>query len=215
MLQKSKKSIEKIINKHFNSLENKINKLNKNAPFIVYTEPLKETEDLSESKTNRLIDKNMNAILSNIEIQVNSILQTYDKLSRNELSLEEIYQFAQYLVNIYNKANITVKIIGSFGINYDKIEKSIKLMKINDTHDKVIGIDNFISLSHTNSALLIDLVAINNNFYLTNYDDITEEEQHSADKFIIWRNKLNESVIHKLNKIRNRRELPLFKYTKR
>ncbi len=188
-----KKSIESIFNKSFDPISQKITDL--------------ENKLNEKTKTNRLIDKNMNAILSNIEIQVNKILQTYNKLSRNELSFEKKYQFAQYLINLYNNANRIVKVKEISGIDDNRIDISIKLMKSSDIHDKVIGIDNFISLAHTTGTLLTDLLAINNNFYLTNYDDITEEEQPAADKFVIWRKKLNISVIDKLNKIRNRRGL--------
>ncbi len=189
----SKEKIESVINKEISKLEDKVavleNKLNR------------------VTKANRLIDKNMDAILANTIVQVNKVLQTYDELSRNKLSFEEKYQFAQYLINLYNKANRIVEVKRISGIDDSRIDDSIELMKSSDLHDKVIGIDNFISLAHTTGTLLIDLLAINNNFYLTNYDDITEEEQSAADKFVLWRKKLNVSVIDKLNKIRNRKGL--------
>jgi len=84
-------------------------------------------------------------------------------------------------------------------------------MQSSNIHDKIIGIDNFMSLAHSNSALLPDLLAIINGVdykYNRGYF-ITDED---IDKLFEWRNFVSNKIINKLNEIRNKKGLPRFRY---
>ncbi len=156
-------------------------------------------------------DPNLKIKLQNAEIQTDKILQTYDKLSKNELSLEEKYRFATYLTNIYKKADRIGNIGNTFNVNKEKINDTIKLIQSSDIHDKVIGIDNFIALSHTSSTLLPDLLVIVNGVnykYKIGYC-ITDED---IDKLFEWRILVDKKIVDKLNEIRERKGLSRFKY---
>ena len=189
-------SIKKVINKHFNPLEDKADNIKEKLVF-------EEEYDIS--------DPNLKIKLQNAEIQINKILQNYDKLSKNELTLEEKYRFATYLTNIYKKVNKIGNIENTFNVNIEKLNASIELMQSSNIHDKIIGIDNFMSLAHSNSVLLPDLLAIINGVgykYKRGYF-ITDED---IDKLFEWRNFVSDKIINKLNEIRNKKGLPRFRY---
>lgn len=207
-------SIEKVINNHFDTLEDKVDNIKEKLVF-------EKEYDIS--------DPNLKIKLQNAEIQINKILQTYDKLSKNELTLEEKYIFATYLVNIFNKANniltnlleikseyerkydmyYTANLYNTFNINKEKIVDALELLQSSDIHNKVIGIDNFMSLAHTNSTLLPELISLINGVTVLHIKEIDDE---ILDYYFDWRNKVDENIVKKLNEIRERKGLSRFKY---
>lgn len=192
----NKESMEKAIGKYFNPLEDRTNDIKESLIFG------------AECDTP---DTNLKIKLLNAEIQINKILQDYDKLSKNELTLEEKYRFATYLINIFKKADKIANIKNTFNIDKEKIDDYIKLMQSSDIHNKVIGIDNFMALSHTNSTLLPDLLAIVNDVgykYNVGYYLIDED----IDKLFEWRSFVDDKIINKLNEIRTRKGLSKFRY---
>ena len=185
-----KNSLENIVNKEFDPIDKKI-------------------DDLNNKLSHNLSFDDIKIKLTNSETQINKILQTYDKLSKNELSIEEKYLFAQFLTNLYNKSSKLIDIDLHFNINMDKIKDYIKQMKSSNIHEKVIGIDNFMSLAHTNNSFLIELVAINNSIsnrgkQSTNDDIYTN--------YLRWKIPFDTYIVDKLNEIRNRKGLSRFKY---
>ncbi len=192
----NKESIEKSLDKHFNVISQKIDNIKENLVFEAECD---------------IPDPNLKTKLYDAEIQINNILQTYDKLSKTELSLEEIYIFATYLINIYKKADRTGNIENTLNVDKEKIDNAIKLIQSHNIHNKIIGIDNFMALSHTNSTLLPDLLAIINGVnykYKIGYC-ISDED---IDKLFDWRSLIDKKIIDKLNEIRKRKGLSRFKY---
>ena len=192
----NKHSIEKVFNEHFDPVEDKIDNIKEKIIFG------------AECDTP---DPDLKIKLHNVEIQINKIIEDYDKLSRNGMSLEEKYKFATYLINIFKKADKIASIGNIFNVNKEKIYDTIELMQSSNIHDKVIGIDNFMALSHTNSTLLPDLLAIVNGVcYKHNIGYyITDED---IDKFFDWRSLIDKKIIIKLNEIRKRKGLSRFRY---
>lgn len=192
----NKDFIEKVFDEQFKPLEDKIDNINEK--FIFGTEC--DTPD-----------PNLKTKLHNAEIQTNKILQDYDKLSKNELSYEEKYKFATYLINIFKKADKIANIRNTFNVNKEKIDAAIKLIQSSNIQDKVIGIDNFMALAHSNSALLPDLLAIVNgvNYEYNRGYYITDED---IDELFEWRGVVSNKIINKLNEIRKRKGLSRFSY---
>ncbi len=161
--------------------------------------------DTSITKVDNVFD--LSKKLEKSEFQINEILRKYDKLSRNEMDIEDKYLFANYLINIFNKANnvssVTIYDMG-FGIDNKKLIEAVSLLLSYDIHDKVIGIDNFVSLSHESSILLIELIALVNS--VVRLDGVQEEI------YLNWLYRVDNNVVKKLNEIRNRKGLEPFKY---
>lgn len=188
----NKNSIEKVINKHFNTLEDKINNLSQSTENEIYSE--------------------LKLKMKKSELQVDKILKCYDKLSKNELTLEEKYIFAITLINIFKNANNRYNIYQSFNVDKIKVNNAIELMISSDIHDKVIGIDNFIALSHSNSALLPDLIALINGITVLYEVSNSKFEDEIIDYYFKWRENVSDKIVEKLNEIRNRKGLSRFKY---
>lgn len=190
------KSLKKSVNKHFKPLEDKTNDIKESLIFGAECD---------------IPDPNLKIKLQNAEIQINKILQDYDNLSKNKLTTEEIYRFATYLTNIFKKTDKIGNIVNTFNVNKEKIDDTIKLIQSSDIHDIVIGIDNFMALSHTSSTLLPDLLAIINGaaykhktgYYLTDED---------IDILFEWRTSIDNKIVNKLNEIRHQKGLSRFKY---
>lgn len=197
-------SINKIVNDRFNILRQKANKIS----------------ELAELKLK----------LKNSEIQINNILKKYDKLSSDLMNIEEKYMFANYLINIFENANKKFDISKYFDVDDKKLETVIKLMKSDDIHDKVIGIDNFMSLSHTLEALIINIILIINNInykFISDYDiyqklgegdryyefdDVSEIEKEKVKYLYNYTEKISNNFIEKLNYFRNRKGLKNMKF---
>lgn len=195
MITSTKESMEKAINKYFSQLEDKTN----------------DIENFIYGAECDIPDPNLKIKLLNAEIQINKILQDYSKLSKNELTIEEIYRFATYLTNIFKKADKIANIKVTFNVDKRTIDTSINLMQSSDIHDKVIGIDNFMVLTHTNSTLLPDFLAIVNGVgykYNVGYYLIDED----IDKLFEWRSSVSDKIINKLNEIRTQKGLSKFRY---
>ena len=166
--------------------------------------------------------------LMNSEVQIDKILMIYDELSNNNLTFEEKYLFANYLINIFEQSNNILKkklkiknsyaiehnlqystdIYDTFNINKETLTNSLELLKSSDINDKVIGIDIFMVLSHSNSTLLPELISILNGVTLL-HEEVEDETQ---DYYFEWRKKVSNKIIKKLNEIRNQKGLSRFKY---
>ncbi len=162
------------------------------------------------------------------EIQIDKILQDYDILSKDKMDVEEKYLFADYLFHIFNRANTILKYLleikykyekehnlsyaidfyDAFNVNKEKIINALELLQSSDIHDRVIGIDNFMSLSHTNSTLLPDLISVINGVTVL-YEEADDE---TIVYYFEWRTKVDKHIIEKLNEIRNRKGLSRFSY---
>ena len=141
--------------------------------------------------------------LDKAEININNIIGLYDMLSKGELSLEDKYIFSYHLINLYNKSDRIANIKGTFHVDDSILDYTLGLMKSGDIHDIVIGIDNFMAISHMTSLLIIDLVALDIGVpYIRNDGyNLNEEEM---DIFYRWRSFVSDEIKKKLDDIRNR-----------
>ncbi len=182
-----KKSIKSLVNKSFDPISQKIDNLITNKT----------------QKEVNVLELEIEQKFRNAELQLNNIINTYNKISKNELSYEDIYIFSYKLLNLYNKANKIYNIREIFDIPKKSLDYSIELMKNDNIHDKTIGIDMFIGIAHSETVLLIILITLNagiNIFLIRNIE--------SEDKYFNWQDKISNDIIDKLNEIRNRKELP-------
>lgn len=186
-----KSNYEKIVDKHFIPLEDKINKL-------------------SHSEFLNRITFDTTPKLEKAEIQIFNTIKKYDNLQR--MSIEEKYQFAQYLLNLYNKVNNIIDIKRNFTIDKTSVDITIELLQSPDIHNKVIGIDNFMSLAHTNSTLLPELFAII--YDVKNRYNPTDDEYDEQDfkLYLKWLIKIDKKIVIELNHIRNRKGLSRIRY---
>ena len=200
------------------------------------TEETRKSIDKSFKPISERVDElNLKLSLRNVKLQIDDILQRYDKFSKNEMDTEEKIMFANYLINIYNSANKLCNVSICFDIDDKKVESTINLMKSSNIHNKVIGIDNFMALSHTLNALLVSLVLIINNidykfgvdyelyWKLSNfrhkledtpmdiyyeYDDQSEFEKKNVEyAYYYIQNEITHSFLNRLDYIRERKGL--------
>lgn len=161
------------------------------------------------------------------EIQIDKILQRYDELSKNEMNIEQKVMFSNYLMTLFENANsilenmlrvkyeyskkhnisYTINLYDTFNMNIDKVISTLELMKSDDIHDRVIGIDNFMSLAHTNSTLLPEIISLVNGVTV-----LHEEDDEKVDYYFDWRTKVDRNIVKILNEIHNRKGLTRFRY---
>ncbi len=139
------------------------------------------------------------------ELQIKKIMNDYIKLSTEKMSWEESKTFANYLINLYEIVKSKSEKLGDENDNNAPhliiIKPYIDLMKSDDIHDVVIGIDNFISYSHMNAEFLADLILTKNGLFyeLANFQINTSEELSKTDKYYFLENDYDHSniqVIH-------------------
>jgi len=188
----------------------------------------KSLNKIDDKLTSMINDVELELKLMNSEVQIDKILMIYEELSNNNLTFEEKYLFANYLINIFEQSNNILKkklkikyssamehnlyystdIYDTFDINKETLTNSLELLKSSDINDKVIGIDIFMVLSHSNSTLLPELISILNGVTLL-HEEVEDETQ---DYYFEWREKVSNKIIKKLNEIRNQKGLSKFKY---
>lgn len=188
----------------------------------------KSLNKIDDKLTSMINNVELELKLMNSEVQIDKILMIYEELSNNNLTFEEKYLFANYLINIFEQSNNILKkklkiknsyamehnlqystdIYDTFNVNKETLTNSLELLKSSDINNKVIGIDIFMALSHSNSTLLPELISILNGVTLL-HEDVEDETQ---DYYFEWREKISNKIIKKLNEIRTQKGLSRFKY---
>lgn len=135
-----------------------------------------------------------------IKHDVMSIVNNYDKLTTNEMEDVDVILFSEYLVQLYQKDNKAKDSVTQIiEISHPYLKDSLKKLKSKNVKNKIIGIDMFMSVCHSN-PFIIDLVLSNLKYlYLTSTD--------LADDINLVIIDIELEVIRRLNEIRNRKGL--------
>jgi len=196
-------TIKDLVNQKFDPISQKIDNLQI---------PNKSIEKINEEFLNDIKLK-----FNKCYVQLDYILKEYEKFATDKLSHEENIMFSNYLVNLTYKASKIIhsnkEILLTFGFDFENDEyyntygitqfpfdismktliASVELMKSDNFHDKRIGIDNFIGLSHYNSHLILDILSINNRIYF--------EWLYEADKQEKGFSKIKIETFHEISNI--------------